>query len=562
MNINNEINQLLNKVSSEIKNKHFQSAQSNLERILRLDPSNSQAIHLSSIIATETNHLPTAAELGLISVRLSPENIEFREHYAWVLKKLNLIDKAIAIISEGIQLNSSVATFFKIRGNNYLTNKDYENAINDFNQSIKLGIETNEIFNSLGVAHAAVNDYQSAITSYKKAIELKPNSAIAYSNLAVAYKAIDEYSCAEQSIKKAISLDPHHPKFYLNLSSILSDQNNLEEAAKSLEIALSIKPDYADALYNLSLIDLAQGKFENAWKNYDYRWKVESFNATRFGLDRPFLSKQHSTNNLIIFGEQGLGDQILSCALLKNINSFAKKTYVVVDCRLIPLLQRSFPEINFIKNIDKSQNYDHQIYLGSIGKLFLERKDDLLNFSKPYLVSNKQYAEGIRASLGKENKILCGISWKSAVRKIGKNKSFSLNDLLPLLSLPNIQFVSLQYGDVSDEINEFYKLYGIKILECETVDNTQDIDGLASLIEACDFVVTCSNTTTHIVGGLGKECYLMTPSNAGSLWYWGNVKDGRSLWYPSIQIFKQPSLNNWAGAMNLIVDKIKQKYLV
>ena len=137
-----------------------------------------------------------------------------------------------------------------------------------------------------------------------------------------------------------------------------------------------------------------------------------------------------------------------------------------------------------------------------------------------------------------------------------------MEDFLPLFKLPNIQFVNLQYGNVQEELKEFEDKYGIRVLQCESVDNMQDIDGLASLIDACDFVVTSSNTTTHIVGGLGKECYLMTPSNAGSLWYWGNVKDGKSLWYPSIQIFKQPGLYNWAGAMTLIVDQIRQKYLV
>lgn len=561
MNINNEINQLLNKVSSEIKNKHYQSAQLNLERILKLDPSSSQAIYLSSIIAAETNHLQTAAELGLISVRLSPENIEFREHYAWVLKKLNLIDKAIAIISEGIHLNPSVAIFFKIRGNNYLANKDYENAINDLNHSIKLGIKTNEIFNSLGVAHAAIGDYQSAIASYKKAIELKPDNAISYSNLAVVYRALNEYEIAEQLIKQAISLDSNQATFYSNLSSIQNDQNKFQEAIKSLKIALSIKSDYPDALYNLGLLYLSQGEFLYAWDHYDYRWMVESFQSTRFEINKPFLNKFQFAENLIILGEQGLGDQILFCSILQQIGDIARTSHVLLDKRLTSLLQRSYPSVNFIKNIDFSVNYEHQIYLASLGKFFIESNNDLSKFARPYLKHNKERTDHIKNSLNQQNKILCGISWKSAVKKIGKNKSFSLNDLLPLLSLPNIQFVSLQYGDVSGEINEFYKLHGIKILECETVDNTQDIDGLASLIEACDFVVTCSNTTTHIVGGLGKECYLMTPSNAGSLWYWGNVKDGKSLWYPSIEVFKQPSLNDWAGAINLVVDKIKQKYL-
>ena len=84
-----------------------------------------------------------------------------------------------------------------------------------------------------------------------------------------------------------------------------------------------------------------------------------------------------------------------------------------------------------------------------------------------------------------------------------------MEDFLPLFKLPNIQFVNLQYGNVQEELKQFEDKYGIRVLQCESVDNMQDIDGLASLIDACDFVISTSNITSHLAGGLGKKTYLL-----------------------------------------------------
>ena len=87
----------------------------------------------------------------------------------------------------------------------------------------------------------------------------------------------------------------------------------------------------------------------------------------------------------------------------------------------------------------------------------------------------------------------------------------SLEDLKDLLLLPDITFVDLQYSDTSEERASFKDKYGVEILKLEEIDNFNDIDGLASLIDACDQVVSVSNTTVHIAGSIGKETYLMLP---------------------------------------------------
>ena len=141
-----------------------------------------------------------------------------------------------------------------------------------------------------------------------------------------------------------------------------------------------------------------------------------------------------------------------------------------------------------------------------------------------------------------KGKKICGISWVSKNESIGQNKSMTLEDMKDLLLLPNITFVDLQYTDTSEERAEFKNKYGVEILKLEEIDNFNDIDGLASLIDACDQVVSVSNTTVHIAGSIGKKTYLMLPQGKGRLWYWSKEKE-QSIWYKSIQIIEQDS--NW-----------------
>ena len=46
-----------------------------------------------------------------------------------------------------------------------------------------------------------------------------------------------------------------------------------------------------------------------------------------------------------------------------------------------------------------------------------------------------------------------------------------------------LYLVNLQYGDVDDEIKEFKEETGIDVVQCASVDNREDLDGLAALIE-------------------------------------------------------------------------------
>ena len=95
----------------------------------------------------------------------------------------------------------------------------------------------------------------------------------------------------------------------------------------------------------------------------------------------------------------------------------------------------------------------------------------------------------------------------------------------------------------------------------KTIDNFNDLDGHATLIDACDFVITVSNSTAHIAGALGKETYLMLPLGFAAIWYWSNQLDNKSIWYPSISVFQKTIVNDWEAPVQTINNLLKNRII-
>ena len=152
-----------------------------------------------------------------------------------------------------------------------------------------------------------------------------------------------------------------------------------------------------------------------------------------------------------------------------------------------------------------------------------------------------------------------GISWKSVNDRIGENKSIKLSDLKDIFDLPNITFVNLQYGNVTDEINSINKVIKNKIIDIKDIDLFNDITKMSALIQKLDLVVTISNSTAHLSGALGKDTILMLPKGKGHLWYWTKGDNQKSAWYSSVKIIQQNKINIWDNVLIETKDLIESK---
>ena len=111
-------------------------------------------------------------------------------------------DKAIVDSTEAIRLNPTNDAAYRNRGGAYLLKGDTGKAIADYTEVIRLVPKFAAAYDDRGNAYAMKGDYDKAIADYTEAIRLDPKLATAYSNRSNAYqKKGESYKAAVDSIK-------------------------------------------------------------------------------------------------------------------------------------------------------------------------------------------------------------------------------------------------------------------------------------------------------------------------------------------------------------------------
>ena len=149
-----------------------------------------------------------------------------------------------------------------------------------------------------------------------------------------------------------------------------------------------------------------------------------------------------------------------------------------------------------------------------------------------------------------------GISWRTSNKQSGKLRIARIEDFGPLFKMPGARLINLQYGDVADDIAKAREAFGADVVSLPDIDVFDDIDGLLSIIMACDVVVSIDNATAHLAGAAGKPTLLLLPAHE-TTWYWQNSND-RCIWYPSVRIFRQTIPGDWSGPVKRIAEALRR----
>ncbi len=503
------------------------------------------------------------------AIKLKPEYAEAWNNKGVTLNELKLYKDALVNYERAIRLNPEYVGAWNNKGVTLNELKLYEDALKHYDRALQLNPEYVEALVNKGITLNELKLYEDALKHYDRALQLNPEYVEALVNKGITLNELKLYEDALKHYDRALQLNPEYVEAWLNKGVTLNELKLNEDALKHYDRALQLRPEYAEAEYYSGLTSLFLKQFNVGWRKYESRLKNKNFINFEFPIDINFVpiwKGEVTCQHLLIISEQGLGDEIFYSYFLKYLISRVEKITVVTDMRLIPIFSRSFPEIKFIKkgealDIDL---YDYQIAIASLPKI-LEFESLLSKSSRqPFLIDNNELTEKIKKSEMFYEKQSCGISWRSSNKKIGLSKSISLSDLKNVFEIPNAKFINLQYGDVAGELQEFGSLSGAKINSVIDVDVFSNIDGLLSIIKACDWVITTSNVTAHLAGAIGKKTFLLLPYSKGRIWYWHDERV--STWYPCINQYYQDQNLSWSSAIQEISkrlgDEIARKKLI
>jgi len=525
------------------------------------------------------------------SVSLNPDFAEAYSNMGVALKNQGKLDEAIEAYEKVISLKPDYASAYIDMGNALYHQGKLDETISAFNKAILLNPKNADVYYNIGVVFNAKGKLNEAIDSYKKSILLKPNYAEAYSNMGVALHEqgmLDEaleifkksillkpdnamaynnmgatlkdqgkYEKAIEAYKRCIALKPDYADAYNNLGATLQDHDKLGKAIEAYKKSILLKPNYAEAHHNLSFALLNIGKLKEGLDEMEWRWKTKKYISKIRYFPKPMWDGKESLigKRILLWCEQGIGDAINWSSCLPVLSSQAD--YCVFECqkKLVPLLKRSFPNIEIKpenRDMDIERNdFDFHLPMGSLYKNFLHevtQNSKLDAYLVPDPVRVNFWKERLN-SLGKGPYI--GIGWKSTNMKHNRLQNYApINEWSPVLTIPDVTFINLQYKDFNDDLNEIKNKYGVKVHNFDDLDHYDNIDDVAALCAALDIVVSTKITVNYISAGVGTPTMLANWKQS----CWNNLlSNPRGL---SVNIFERDTWEPWDNTFVQISKEI------
>lgn len=368
-----------------------------------------------------------------------------------------------------------------------------------------------------------------------------------------------DHAAAAVAFRRSLALHPAHGMAWMNLGSALRLGGDLDGAVRCYETAARCDPRNTAARKVLASTLLAAGQLAEGWDAYEERWSFPEFPSPRRQTGRPLWDgTPRPGTRLLVWPEQGVGDQITYASCVPDLLRTGQQVILECDARLVPLFRHSFPGAAVRAATHDSRgrellaeaDYDVHLPIASLARLY-RRSLDAFPIHGGYLRPSPAAADHWRrrvASLGPGLKV--GIAWRSGDLSGDRGSHYApLEAWRPVLSVPGVTFVNLQYGTRDEDRSAFRERFGLTLAEWPDLDLKNDFMGVAALIEALDLVVTGPCAACAQAGSLGKPVWVVD----GPPMHFKYLGTGRMPWFPSWRPFTK---RVWAEPWDRVFSEV------
>lgn len=149
----------------------------------------------------------------------------------------------------------------------------FQEAINAFDQCLKLSPENVKAEDNLGLSYAGLGQPDKAIAAYKKAIawqeELVTKNPGPYLDMGTVFLEQNRAEEAIPYLRQAAQISPDDPKVHEQLGKALQRLNQLPQAQRELERAVELAPQNAALHFVLGQVYRKQGFMDRAKVEFD-----------------------------------------------------------------------------------------------------------------------------------------------------------------------------------------------------------------------------------------------------------------------------------------------------
>jgi|GEM_PF-1156587 len=184
-------------------------------------------------------------------------------------------DKAIADCNEALRLQPAYADAFNNRGLAYYYKDDHGNAMKDYNEAIRLDPKLAMAYYNRGTIYLQSAEYDKAISDLNNALSLDPKQPGAYNNRGRVYFEKGDYDKAIADYTGAIRQKPADSAAYFNRATALDARDDFDKAIADLNKAIDIDPAFSSAYISRANIAFRLGEFDKAIADFTKAIKLD-----------------------------------------------------------------------------------------------------------------------------------------------------------------------------------------------------------------------------------------------------------------------------------------------
>lgn len=430
-----------------------------------------------------------------------------------------------------------------------------------------------------GTRAQAMGDTLMAQQEFARALDHDRHNAAAMNRLAMVLAQSNRNDAALLAAKRATQLDKLNSFYWQDYARLLGDNGRFREAIAALENA----GDYLQRWQSLGLCHYSLGEFNQAIAAYDRALRIKSDDIDtidyrglalmgagryreglienkarwKYAAAHPFMhsavpewwGENLTGKTIAILHEQGFGDTLHFCRYLPLLRERfgAKRVVLSVRDSMIGLMKLSgladevvgIHEISGVEGIDcKSPMLSYPAFMDLTFETLWNGVYLKPPLRAPTLAQDKQFKIGL---------VWGGLPMYAPDRW----RSMDPLEFLPLFErFDKVSWYSLQEDDRGAQLWQL----GLNAFVTDLRPKLKDWLDTAALVNELDLVITVDTSVAHLVGGMGKRAWLLSPE--ASCWRWLTHERTDTPWYPSMRLFRQVKQGDWKPVISSVADAL------
>jgi len=361
----------------------------------------------------------------------------------------------------------------------------------------------------------------------------------------------DQPEAAEAALRECLARQPQNPGPWRNLGALLYERGRAAESIAAFRAAIARGLNSPDMQGQLGLALLQAGRLDEGWRCYEGRLSEAAVSAGRnYSAAQRWDGRKDPPGKLIVWGEQGVGDEIRFSSLFPDILARLgpERVTVAADSRLHPLFAASFPGLALVPHGGATGTAAH-IAAGSLAGIFRRRLADFP--ARPAFLAipperSQEMAAWLQSVAPGAQAI--GLAWRSGAALGARSKLYpAAADLAPLLDLPGAVFVLVQYDATREEISLLNQLAPGRFFVHPSLDLRNDFLGTGALMQNLAAIVTADTAVKDLACGLGRPALVLAHG-----YDWTGLGGPGDAFYRTKVTFRREPGTPWSGLMQAV----------